>query len=79
MKLALLEFIILENFGENSQTLSTLEQLTEIAEQARSRFSQLSTLHLNIAEAQPTIPSYLLRLMNEAITNIRASNSSFRT
>jgi hypothetical protein len=67
----LLEFILLENFGENSQTISTLEQLTEIAEQARTRLSQLSTLHLRIAEAQPIIPEDLLRLMNEAITNIQ--------
>lgn len=64
------EFIILVNFGENAQTIPTLEQLTEISEQARTRLSQLSTLHLRIAEVQPTIPSDLLRLTNEAITNI---------
>ncbi|WP_404787163.1 hypothetical protein [Altericista sp. CCNU0014] len=66
-----LEFIILEGSGENSQTLPTLEQLTEIVEQARIRLSQLSTLHLRIAEAQPSIPADLLKLMNEAITNIQ--------
>ena len=66
-----IEFIILESFGENYRTISTLEQLTEIAEQARTRLSQLSTLHLRIAEVQPTIPADLLRLMNEAITNIQ--------
>jgi hypothetical protein len=66
-----LEFIILEGFGENSQTIPTLEQLIEIAEQARIRLSQLSTLHLRIAEAQPSIPADLLKLMNEAITNIQ--------
>ncbi len=66
-----IEFIILESFGENERTISTLEQLTEIAEQARTRLSQLSTLHLRIAEVQPTIPADLLRLMNEAITNIQ--------
>jgi hypothetical protein len=58
-----LEFIILEGFGENSQTLPTLEQLTEIAAQARIRLSQLSTLHLRIAEAQPSLPAELLKLM----------------
>ncbi|MBW4549582.1 MAG: hypothetical protein KME35_00415 [Aphanocapsa sp. GSE-SYN-MK-11-07L] len=66
-----LEFVILEDFGENSQTISTLEQLTEIAEQARTRLSQLSTLHLRIAEAQPSISNDLLKLMNEAVTNIQ--------
>jgi hypothetical protein len=65
-----LEFIILTNFGENKQTILTLEQVAEIAEQARTRLSQLSTLHLRIAEVQPTIPPDLLRLMNEAIANI---------
>jgi hypothetical protein len=65
------EYKILERFGENSATISTLEQLTEIAEQAKSRFSQLSNLQLRIAEAQPSIPSDLLKLMNEAIANIQ--------
>ncbi len=65
------EYQILERFGENSATISTLEQLTEIAEQARTRFSQLSNLQLRIAEAQPSIPSDLLKLMNEAIANIQ--------
>jgi uncharacterized protein involved in exopolysaccharide biosynthesis len=66
-----LEFILLERIGENKETISTLEQLTEIAEQASSRLSQLSTLHLRIAEVQPTISADLLRLMNEAMTNIQ--------
>jgi hypothetical protein len=54
-----LEFILLERIGENRETISTLEQLTEIAEQASSRLSQLSTLHLRIAEVQPTISARL--------------------
>ena len=68
----LLEFLLLESFGENQETISTLDQLMEIAEQARDRLSQLSTLHLLIAEVQPTIPVDLLRLMNEAIANIQS-------
>lgn len=66
-----LEFILLESFGENPETILTLDQLTEITEQARDRLSQLSTLHLLIAEVQPTIPTDLLRLMNEAIESIQ--------
>lgn len=68
----LLEFLLLESFGENRQTIYTLDQLTEIAEQARDRLSRLSALHLLIAEVQPTIPADLLMLMNEAIENIRS-------
>ena len=36
-----LEFILLECVGKNPETISTLEQLTEISEQARTRLSQL--------------------------------------
>jgi signal transduction histidine kinase len=68
----LLEFILLDSIGENQEIVSTLEQLTEISEQARTKLSQLSTLHLRIAEVQPTISNDLLRLMNEAISNIES-------
>jgi hypothetical protein len=67
-----MEYEILGRFGENPETISTLEQLTEIAEQARTRFSQLSNLRLRIAEVQPSIPSDLLKLMGEATTNVQS-------
>jgi hypothetical protein len=67
-----LEFRLLDSFGETPETLATLDQLTEIAEQARDRLSQLSTLHLRIAEVQPTIPADLLRLMDKAISNVQS-------
>jgi hypothetical protein len=66
-----LGFILLDTVGENQETISTLEQLTEIAEQARTKLSQLSTLHLPIAEVQPRISNDLLKLMNEAIESIQ--------
>jgi signal transduction histidine kinase len=65
-----LEFLLLDSIGENLETISSLEQLTEIAEQARTKLSQISTLHLRIAEVQPTISNDLLKLMREAISNI---------
>jgi hypothetical protein len=68
----LLEFILLDTVGENQETISTLEQLTEITEQARIKLSQISTLHLRIAEVQPRISNDLLKLMNEAISNIES-------
>jgi signal transduction histidine kinase len=68
----LLEFMLLDNVCENRETISTLEQLTEIAEQARTKLSQISTLHLRIAEVQPTISNDLLKLMNEAISNVES-------
>jgi hypothetical protein len=66
-----LEFTLLESVGENLETISTLEQLTEIVEQARTRLSQLSTLHLRIAEVQPSVSDDLLKLVNDAIDNIQ--------
>ena len=66
-----LEFILLESVGENPETVSTLEQLTEISEQARTRLSRLSTLHLLMAEVQPTVSDDLLILMNDAIENVQ--------
>ena len=65
-----LEFILLDSVGETQETISTLEQLTEIAEQARTKLSQLSTVHLRVAEIQPTISNNLLKLMNQAIESI---------
>lgn len=67
-----MEYEILGRFGENSETIPTLEQLTEITEQARTRFSQLSNLRLRIAEVQPSIPSDLLKLMSESIANVQS-------
>ena len=66
-----LEFILLDSVGENQETVSTLEQLTEISEQARTKLLQLSTLHLRIGEVQPIISNDLLKLMNDAIANIQ--------
>ena len=66
-----LEFILLNSVGETQETISTLEQLTEIAGQARTKLSQLSTVYLRIEEIQPTISNDLLRLMNQAISSIQ--------
>jgi hypothetical protein len=67
-----MEYEILGRFGENPETIFTLEQLTETAEQARTRFSQLSNLRLRIAEVQASIPSDLLKLMGKATTNVQS-------
>ena len=48
-----------------------LDQLTEIAEQAKERFSQLSTLQILIYESQPVATRDLLRLLNEKIAIIQ--------
>ena len=57
------ELDLLERFGETERTLGALEQLTEIAEQAKQRFSQLSILQMRIAQSQPRATPDLLRLL----------------
>lgn len=57
----------IKRFGENSETNDSLEQLTEISEQARSRFLKFSNLQIHIAEAQPEISSFLLQFIHQAI------------
>lgn len=55
-----------------SDTYDSLEQLTEIIEQSRFRFSQLCTLQIRIAEAQPQLSPSLLEFINQAINKIQA-------
>lgn len=66
------EFTLLERFGETDITVIALSQLTEIAEQGRERFSQLSTLQIRIAESQPIAEPVLLRLLNERVASLLA-------
>ena len=64
------EFAILNRFGETAETLDSLEQLTEIALQAESRFSQLSNLEIRAAQSQPMISPDLLRFIEEVIKRL---------
>ncbi|SKB14234.1 conserved hypothetical protein [Planktothrix sp. PCC 11201] len=64
------ELDLLERFGETESTLGALEQLTEIAEQAKQRFSQLSILQMRIAESQPRATPDLLTLLDDRIVSI---------
>jgi hypothetical protein len=60
------EFLLLERFGENDTTIIVLDELTEIAQQAIIDLcSQLTTLRIRIAEAQPIITPDMLRLLTE--------------
>jgi hypothetical protein len=61
------EFLILENFGETAQSAIALDELTEIAQQANDLYSQISTLRLPIAEAQPKLPLDMLRLLEQRV------------
>jgi hypothetical protein len=65
------EFLLLERFGENETTVIALDELTEIAQQAADLYSQLSTLRVRIAEAQPKITPDMLKLLTERIAIIQ--------
>ncbi len=64
-----LEFNLFEQFGETDETIIVLDELKNIAEQAVSRFSQLSTLQLRLAESQPLVPPDMLELLIQTIAN----------
>lgn len=61
------EFTLFDRFGETENTLSNLEDLKNVAEEAASRSAQLFRIRLRIAEAQPTAPDDMLRLLYRAI------------
>lgn len=61
------EFFLFESFGETDSTIMVLDELKDIAEQAASRFSQLSSLQLRVADAQPTVPPDMLELVIQVI------------
>lgn len=61
------EFVLFERFGETSRTISVLEQLKSVAEETASWFSQLSTLQLRIAQAQPIASADMLELLAQVI------------
>lgn len=62
------EFVLFERFGETDTTISSLTYLKNVAQEAASRYSQLANIRLRIAEAQPTAPADMLRLLHQSIT-----------
>lgn len=62
-----IEFTLFSNYGETSETVPYLEELKNVSLQAISTFSQLSTLQLRIAEAQPIASTGILNMLAEAI------------
>lgn len=63
------EFTLFERFGETDETMIVLDELKDIAEQAASRFSQLSSLQLRAAESQPFVSPDMLELLVQMIAN----------
>ena len=66
------ELTIFERFGETQTTLSYMDEMKSVGDEATSSFSRLSTLQLQIAKAQPIAPGDILELMNRAIARTQA-------
>jgi hypothetical protein len=65
------EFLLLEEFGETELTTIALDELAEIAQQANDSYSQISSLRVRIAEAQPILSPDMLRLLAQRVTTIQ--------
>lgn len=63
------EFVLLERFGETDRTISYLDDLQSVGEQATERFSQFSNIQIRIANAQPDIFPDMLELVNRVVAN----------
>lgn len=61
------EYLLFESFGETEETINSLDELKGVALEAASRYSQLSTLRLRIAENQPSLSKDMLELLTKII------------
>lgn len=66
------EYLLLERFGETNETISTLDELTAIAQQSADLYTQISRLLLQISEIQPAITPVMLKLLTERVETIES-------
>jgi chaperonin cofactor prefoldin len=66
------EYSLLERFGETTETVSTLDELTAIAQQSADLYTQISRLLLQISEMQPAITPAMLKLLTERVETIES-------
>jgi hypothetical protein len=64
-----LELSIFDSFGETERTISYLDELQSIAEQATDRFSRFSTFQIRIANTQLPVPPDIMDLVDRVIEN----------
>ncbi|AFY93879.1 hypothetical protein [Chamaesiphon minutus] len=67
------EFRLFERMGETAETLPELEELQNIKEKLRSKYSRLYNLLLRIAESQPIASKDMLVLLYRSIESTEAS------
>ncbi len=59
--------MLFESYSETEETINSLDELKGVALEAASRYSQLSTLRLRIAENQPSLSNNMLKLLENII------------
>jgi hypothetical protein len=67
------EFRLFERMGETAETLPEFEELQNIKEKLRSKYSRLYNLLLRIAESQPIASRDMLDLLYRSIESTEAS------
>jgi hypothetical protein len=67
------EFRLFERMGETAETLPELEELQNIKEKLRSKYSRLYNLLLRITESQPIASEDMLVLLYRSIESTEAS------
>ena len=61
-----------DSFGETEQTLSYLDEMKNVADDATSLYSRLSNIYLQIVQSQPSTSNDLLRLLSGTIERTQA-------
>jgi hypothetical protein len=67
------EFRLFDRMGETAETLPELEELQNIKEKLRSKYSRINNLLLRIAESQPIASEDMLVLLYRSIESTEAS------
>ncbi len=66
------EFRLFELFGETEETISHLEEMKNVADEAISSFTQLSTFQIQVAQTQPIASADMLNLIARIIPRTQA-------
>jgi hypothetical protein len=67
------DYSLTQEFGENEQTITELDELQNIKQKARDSYNRLSRLLLMIAEAQPQASKTTLDLLYQSIEQAESS------
>jgi hypothetical protein len=70
------QWVLYEQYGENSDTIEELEELQNARERLAVPYSRLNTLLLRILESQPEADPAMLELLLQTISQAQASSNA---